>query len=236
MQQWQRQKKSSPKGRLKVTFFGEAGVDCGALKMIAEIETRLFIGGVDKKKREKSSLLSQQLGSFCFIHCGIRSAGEIMAVSLAQGGPPPFFFLHEWCFQYLCSGDYDSIQIWNSPLLIEKVNSTDDLSELTDEILSCGYTGKLSADMKSNTIRAIVLHSTMRVVPTLDQLRKGLQLYDFRNVMEMHPDLCLPLFVPGEKDDGKPLWFLWCLHNEDMLNVTLSLLIKGVIGCPFSTS
>lgn len=31
MQQWQRQKKSSPKDRLKVTFFGEAGVDSGAL-------------------------------------------------------------------------------------------------------------------------------------------------------------------------------------------------------------
>ncbi|CAL8238045.1 unnamed protein product, partial [Merluccius merluccius] len=31
MQQWQRQKKTSPKCRLKVTFFGEAGVDTGAL-------------------------------------------------------------------------------------------------------------------------------------------------------------------------------------------------------------
>uniref|UniRef100_A0A673N3L5 HECT domain-containing protein n=1 Tax=Sinocyclocheilus rhinocerous TaxID=307959 RepID=A0A673N3L5_9TELE len=67
--------------------------------------------------------------------------------------------------------------------------------------LSCGYTGKMSADMKSKIIRAIVLHSTMRVVPMLDWLRKGLQLYDLRKVMEMHPDLCLPLFVPGGKDD-----------------------------------
>uniref|UniRef100_A0A671RC39 Uncharacterized protein n=1 Tax=Sinocyclocheilus anshuiensis TaxID=1608454 RepID=A0A671RC39_9TELE len=48
---------------------------------------------------------------------------------------------------------------------------------------------------------AIVLHTTMRVVPMLDQLRKGLQLYDLRKVMEMHPDLCLPLFVTGGKDD-----------------------------------
>lgn len=31
MQQWQRQKKSTQKDRLKVTFFGEAGVDSGAL-------------------------------------------------------------------------------------------------------------------------------------------------------------------------------------------------------------
>uniref|UniRef100_A0A672K884 HECT domain-containing protein n=1 Tax=Sinocyclocheilus grahami TaxID=75366 RepID=A0A672K884_SINGR len=207
MQQWQRQKKSSPKGRLKVTFFGEAGVDSGALskefltEMIAEIETRLFIDGVDNKGKNPVYCLNSLDRNY------FRSAGEIMAVSLAQGGPPPVF-LREWCFQYLCSGDYDSIQVTTSDvtdlefsLLIEKVNSTDDISEFTDEILSCGYTGKVSADMKINIIRAIVLHSTMRVVPMLDQLRKGLQLFDLPKVMEMHPDLGLPLFVPGGKDD-----------------------------------
>lgn len=36
-----------------------------------------------------------------------------MAVSLAQGGPPPFF-LRAWCFQYLCTGDYDRIQVTTS--------------------------------------------------------------------------------------------------------------------------
>uniref|UniRef100_A0A672KXG5 HECT domain-containing protein n=1 Tax=Sinocyclocheilus grahami TaxID=75366 RepID=A0A672KXG5_SINGR len=206
MQQWQRQKKSSPRGRLNVTFFGEAGVDSGALskefltEMIAEIETRLFIDGVDNKGKNPVYCLNSVDRNY------FRSAGEIMAVSLAQGGPPAVF-LREWCFQYLCSGDYDSIQVTTSDvtdlefsLLVEKVNSTDDMSELTDEILSCGYTGKVSADMKSN-IRSIVLHSTMRVVPMLDQLRKGLQLYDLPKVMEIHPDLCLPLFVPGENDD-----------------------------------
>ncbi|ROI15248.1 hypothetical protein DPX16_1401 [Anabarilius grahami] len=55
MQQWQHQKKSSPKSRLKVTFFGEAGIDTGALRkeflteMLAEIERRLFICGADKR-------------------------------------------------------------------------------------------------------------------------------------------------------------------------------------------
>ncbi|XP_058240303.1 uncharacterized protein LOC131349010 [Hemibagrus wyckioides] len=49
-------------------------------------------------------------------------------------------------------------------------------------------------------LRAIVLHSAMRVVPMLDQLRKGLQLYDLLTVMKTHPDLCLSLFVPGEDD------------------------------------
>lgn len=125
---------------------------CCCLEMIAEIETRLFIDGVDKKGKNTVYCLNSldrnyfryarfdQLTlftlmwtflvdlRFCFICCVIRSAGEIMAVSLAQGGPPPFFFLREWCFQYLCSGDYDSIQVTTSDvtdlefsLLIEKV-------------------------------------------------------------------------------------------------------------------
>ncbi|GAA6066621.1 uncharacterized protein LOC118471169, partial [Tachysurus ichikawai] len=176
MQQWQRQKKSSPKGRLMVTFFGEAEVDSGALskefltEMIAEIETRLFIDGVDKKGKNPVYCLNSLDRKY------FRSEREIMAVT---------------------TSDVTDLEF---SLLIEKVNSTDDMSELTDEILSCGYTGKVSADMKSN-IRTIVLHSTMRVVPMLDQLRKGLQLYDLQKVMEMHPDLCLPLFVPAGKDD-----------------------------------
>ncbi|MEQ2195346.1 hypothetical protein XENOCAPTIV_011290, partial [Xenoophorus captivus] len=55
MQQWQRQKQTSPKSRLKVTFFGEAGIDTRALsrefltEMLAEVENRLFVGGSDKK-------------------------------------------------------------------------------------------------------------------------------------------------------------------------------------------
>ena len=32
MKQWQRQKKSSPKNPLRVSFIGEAGIDSGALR------------------------------------------------------------------------------------------------------------------------------------------------------------------------------------------------------------
>ncbi|MED6234231.1 hypothetical protein ATANTOWER_025004 [Ataeniobius toweri] len=57
MQQWQRQKKSLPNCRLKVSFFGESGIDAGALskefltEMIAEIEKKLFVGSADKKSK-----------------------------------------------------------------------------------------------------------------------------------------------------------------------------------------
>uniref|UniRef100_A0A3B3CV78 Uncharacterized protein n=1 Tax=Oryzias melastigma TaxID=30732 RepID=A0A3B3CV78_ORYME len=45
--------------------------------------------------------------------------------------------------------------------------------------------------------KAIVLHSTMRVLPMLEQLGKGLQLYNLVQVMETNPELCQPMFVPG---------------------------------------
>ncbi|KAK2852177.1 hypothetical protein Q7C36_007378 [Tachysurus vachellii] len=86
-------------------------------------------------------------------------------------------FLTDYDSKQLTTGDVTDLEF---SLFIEKVNSTDDMSELTDEILSCGY---------------------WKIVPMLYQLRKGLQLYDLQKVMEMHPDLCLPLFVPAGKDD-----------------------------------
>lgn len=32
--------------------------------------------------------------------------GEILAVSLAQGGPPPAFF-YSWCYTFLCTGEIE---------------------------------------------------------------------------------------------------------------------------------
>ncbi|XP_030578768.1 uncharacterized protein LOC115775375 isoform X2 [Archocentrus centrarchus] len=160
MQQWQRQKKTSPKSRLKVTFFGEAGIDTGALsrefltEMLAEVENRLFVGGSDKKGKNPVYCLNSLDSNF------FRSVGEIMAASLAQGRPCPNF-LRDWCFRYLCSGDSDSIQVSASDVtdfelsqLIERINSTDDkISDLVDDIVTCGYTGIVSMERRDAMIR-----------------------------------------------------------------------------------
>lgn len=104
--------------------------------MLVEIEKILFVEGPDKKgKNPVYCLNSLDCNYFrCVIkffllmriNCSttlvymlcfnylilpfIRTAGEVMAASLAQGGPCPNF-LREWCFRYLCSGDSDSIQV-----------------------------------------------------------------------------------------------------------------------------
>ncbi|XP_077091356.1 G2/M phase-specific E3 ubiquitin-protein ligase-like [Siphateles boraxobius] len=201
LKQWQRQKKGNPVDQLKVTFIGEAGIDSGALRkeflteMINGIEKRLFLGQRAKSPQYSNSDLDNGL---------FRTAGEIFAVSLAQGGPAPCF-LKEWCFFYLtneeidvhriCKDDVDDIEF---SLLISKVEEATDLNELMDEIISCGYTGICNTDHKDAIIRAIVLHATFRVAPMLGDLRKGLQLYGLLDILKEHPNLCKSLFVPGE--------------------------------------
>ncbi|CAI5637638.1 unnamed protein product [Oreochromis niloticus] len=67
-----------------------------------------------------------------------------------------------------------------------------------DEIVTCGYTNQIKMDSKESMIRAIVLHSTTRLIPMLQQLRKGMELYGLVNLMAVNPEACHSLFVPGK--------------------------------------
>lgn len=200
---WKRQKCSSPVNRLKVTFMGEAGVDTGALRkeflteMIAGIETRLFEGENGKGKMPKYSLNDLDSGLF-------RVAGEIFAVSLAQGGPAPKF-LQEWCYHFLLTGNLenitkDDIHDLEFSSLIKMVEETSDLASCTEQILNCGYTGPINEENKDKIIRAIVLHQAARRTLMLRQLREGLQLYGLIGVMERNRAVCRDLFVAGDEE------------------------------------
>lgn len=127
--------------------------------MLAEIENRLFVGGTDKKGKNPMYCLNSldsklfrctvkfivyQLKYDSFLpytivntitqnvlFCSVRSAGEIMAVSLAQGGPCPTF-LREWCFSYICSGDSDNIEVSDSDV------TDPELSMLVERVIIIG--------------------------------------------------------------------------------------------------
>ncbi|XP_067220741.1 uncharacterized protein [Chanodichthys erythropterus] len=154
IKQWQRQKKSSPKNALRVTFIGEAGIDNGALKteflteMMSGIEKRFFEGG-DGGKNPKYSITDLDKHNFKVI-------GEIFAVSIAQGGPPPNFF-SQWCYKYISTGEVDQEAITERDItdpevleLIKEIKAADNTTvmEFTDRILSCGYTGAVSFEKK----------------------------------------------------------------------------------------
>uniref|UniRef100_A0A3Q2FXH8 Uncharacterized protein n=1 Tax=Cyprinodon variegatus TaxID=28743 RepID=A0A3Q2FXH8_CYPVA len=69
---------------------------------------------------------------------------------------------------------------------------------LAEDIVNCGYTTQIKMDYKAQMICAIILHSTTRLIPMLQQLRKGLELCGLVNQMNVNAEACRPLFVPGK--------------------------------------
>ncbi|XP_073779511.1 G2/M phase-specific E3 ubiquitin-protein ligase-like isoform X2 [Danio rerio] len=159
LMQWKRQKKSSPKNPLRVTFIGEPGIDSGALmkefltEMMAGIEAKFFEGGNSGKNLKYSTT--------DFQNDNYRTIGEIMAVSITQDGPPPNFF-QEWIYNFISSGDIDKDQLSKATVtdadlldLIEKIETADAtaLLDLFERILGCGYTGPLTCERKEDIQR-----------------------------------------------------------------------------------
>ncbi|KAL0993734.1 hypothetical protein UPYG_G00112860 [Umbra pygmaea] len=144
----------------RVSFIGEAGIDNGALRkeflteMMAGIEKRFFEGG-DNGKAPKYSMTDMDQHNF-------KTVGEIFAVSITQGGPPPNFFM-QWCYNYLSTGEMDQEAITErdvtDPELMELIKQTEaadntNLMECTDRIVSCGYTGQCPSKERK-TLKAL---------------------------------------------------------------------------------
>ncbi|XP_073700515.1 G2/M phase-specific E3 ubiquitin-protein ligase-like [Garra rufa] len=199
--QWKRKKTASPASLLKEVYIGESGIDTGALRkeFLTGIENRFFEGIGTQGKSPKYSLTDLDDENF-------RIVGEIFAVSIAQGGPAPAF-LREWCYNFLCAGEVnfsclskEDVMDLESYLLICRVEDaadTESLMMLADDIVSCGYTSQIKHELKESIIRSIVLHSTTRLIPILQQLKNGMQLYGLVDQLNKNSEVCKPLFVPG---------------------------------------
>lgn len=99
-----------------------------SIEMVAGIETRFF-EGPPHQKSPRYSLTDFDSGLFRHVYfkerenchvlyykqythavCINRTVGEILAVSLAQGGPAPTFF-SQWAYSYLCNGQINPTQL-----------------------------------------------------------------------------------------------------------------------------
>lgn len=65
--------------------------------------------------------------------------------------------------------------------------------------------------LKNVYFRSIVLHATLRLIPLLKQLRKGLQVYNFVDILQDHCGLCQHFFVPTAADEDSEVSFILIL-------------------------
>ncbi|KAL7400246.1 hypothetical protein ABVT39_009121 [Epinephelus coioides] len=68
------------------------------------------------------------------------------------------------------------------------------------DILDCSYTGKIDMEHKENILRSIGLHVMTKRMPMLQQLREGLDIYGFSQVMQAKTEECRSLFVAGDDE------------------------------------
>ncbi|KAL7373756.1 hypothetical protein ABVT39_014157 [Epinephelus coioides] len=198
LKMWKRKQKATPLNPLRMKFLGEAGIDTGALRkeflttMVSGIEQRLFEGGKSKMPKYSVNDFAEEL---------FRTAGEIFATSIAQGGPAPRF-LQPWCYEFLASGKLSLDHVLGLSPLIAIVAKASDLTDYTADILDCGYTGKIDMEHKENILITIDLHVMRKRKPMLQQLREGLDIYGFSQVMQAKTEECRSLFVAGDDESG----------------------------------
>ena len=141
---WQREsKQTSPEKCLRVHFTGEDGIDSGAMskeflaQAILDMGNIMFAGGTPV-----DSTYNVQNGYF-------QSCGQIVAVSLAQGGPPPCF-LEECVYDTLVNPETDLNNLNEKHItpggrkMLESIQN--DLGSNYDNIVDHGYTGKIDQE------------------------------------------------------------------------------------------
>lgn len=183
-------KVESPLKKLMVHFSAELGIDDGALKKeflqraIRAIGANLFPDGAPL-----DSMLHVQNGDF-------KACGQIVSVSIAQGGPPPSF-LHENVYKMMVNPEVDLQKVSSSMLIekeqehIEKVLSSP--NNYSDYIIDSGYTGLISETNVSDIRGTIVASIVSRRICYLKEFVSGM-LFGLKEFLFKEQDLCKILF------------------------------------------
>lgn len=147
----------------------------------------------------------QPVESTFHIHNGnFKASGEIVAASIAQGGPTP-------CF--LEKSVYGLMVDPNVPLQkldIEKHLTTSDrelLNAIKDNVVACsdtvikhGYTGNIDSSYIEDIRSSVALSMVTRRLVYLKDFLNGLDSYALASIIQTNPEACKPLFVKDESN------------------------------------
>ena len=193
---WQRESnRKSPKNLVRVKYLGEEGIDSGALAReffsdtIAQIGSTLFPAGTPVE-----STLYVRNESF-------RTAGQIVATSMAQNGPPPNF-LDPVVFDTMVNLDMDIRALTpDKHLTSEEKKKFDiikeDVSQHHDYIIEHGYTGVINNERIVDILGSILVSIWNKRVLCLKEFKEGMDHYGLSNILSHSPGACKPLFVKG---------------------------------------
>ena len=211
----------SLQNKIKVVFMGESTTDDGGPKreffsdVLQLLRMRLFDGnGIPF---ESTVALTQDLFKY---------AGELMAMSIIQGGPAPNFIspaIFDVIAKGLCKANLSIDMIENTLLneVASKINnaSTDiELQSLLmeDDVLDVlgevGYRGVPSQETiasKDNLVRSIIIKSHIELkLGMIKQLEEGLMLCGLLDEVRARPALFRPVFVEDDTFTVTPDDFL----------------------------
>ena len=200
--------RQSVHNEIRVKFLGEDGIDTGALTrefftdVVPVIGHTLFPNG-----SPIDSTYHVQNGNF-------RTSGEIVASSLANGGPPPCF-MDERAFRSMVNPGIDASKMETEDgmtlterQLLDIVRN--DVNQHRDTILEHGYTGPVDVAHIDDIVRSMTVSLINKRALYLREFKEGLSLFGLSDILDSYPQVCLPLFVQekNEKVDASYLFSL----------------------------
>jgi hypothetical protein len=189
---WQRQtKKNSPTSRLNVHYIGEDGVDSGALR-------KEFLGNTVQDIRRVMFPTGTPIHSTFHVQNGnFRTCGEIVATSIAQGGPLPCFL--EQCAYDVLWKQIDVLNIRDEDLTREELKVLDDVkadcTSYTDLIVEHGYSGHITGDKIEEIINSLKVSFVNQRYLYMSEFKIGLNSYGLGDLVSVYPDLCKQFFL-----------------------------------------
>lgn len=197
---WQREsKRKSPTNLVRVKYLGEDGIDSGALAREFFSDTITQIGSIlFPRGTPVESTLFVRNETF-------RTAGEIVATSLAQNGPPPNF-LDAVAFDSLINLDMDIRALSPEKHLTSEEKKLfdairEDVGKHQDYIIEHGYTGVINEEHIDDILGSVLVSIWHKRVLCLKEFRQGMDLYGLASILSHSPDACKPLFVKGHISD-----------------------------------
>ena len=144
-----------------------------------------------------------------------KASGEIVAASIAQGGPPPCF-LDENVYGLMVNPNVPLHEL-NAEMhltesdraLLESVQC--DVIAHTDIIIDHGYTGKIDDPHINEILQSIIISIVTKRLVCLKEFMDGLNSYGLGNILQIHPDTCKGFFVQGVQNDAVDANYLFSI-------------------------